>query len=186
MAIQFNLLPWREAQRERQAKRYKRILLVALGLGIAGGAINYGVATLRLGDHQQTLTSIQAQNQGLRVTLSEKQRLETQKMALEQQIAAVNRLQTERQATGERLASLSQANTQQLFLTQFSQENRRITIVGTAKNDAQVADLMVRLQQSGQYPTPKLVEMRANPALGGEVKDFKIVSQLPQPTAVTP
>lgn len=186
MAIQFNLLPWREARRERQAKRNKRILLVALLAGIAGVAMDYGVATMRLGDHQQTLASIQAQNQGLLATLSEKQRLEAQKTALAQQIAAVNRLQTERQATGERLAALSQANTQQLFLTQFSQENGRITLVGTAKNDAQVADLMLCLQQSGQYPAPKLVEMRANQALGGEVKDFKIVSQLRQPTAVTP
>lgn len=178
MAIQFNLLPWREERRARVTKRNKTSLLAAVALGALGGLGFYGYETKRLDDHEKALAMVISKNQALQHELKEKKQLDELKERLNNQIDAIEALQGDRASVTHMVEELSVANKQELFLTEFSLKDGGVEIRGIAENDTQIADLMKALRASDWYQEPRLIEIVSNSDLGDEVKDFSITSQL--------
>lgn len=178
MAIQFNLLPWREERRAQKARLNKAVLLVAAVLGVAGGLGYYGWEKVRLDDHNNALGYITQKNKSLEPKLREKKELDALKKSLNKQVDAIEALQGDRASVTHMLEELSSANSQELFLTQFDLQNGRVSITGIAENDSQISDLMKRLRESEWYQEPQLVEIISMPKQGEEVKRFRITSNL--------
>lgn len=178
MAIQFNLLPWREERRAQKARLNKTVLLVAAVLGVAGGLGYYGWEKVRLDDHNNALGYITKKNKSLEPKLREKKELDALKKSLNKQVDAIEALQGDRASVTHMLEELSSANSQELFLTQFDLQNGRVSITGIAENDSQISDLMKRLRESEWYQEPQLVEIISMPKQGEEVKRFRITSNL--------
>lgn len=178
MAIQFNLLPWREERRAQKARLNKTVLLVAAVLGVAGGLGYYGWEKVRLDDHNNALGYITQKNKSLEPKLREKKELDALKKSLNKQVDAIEALQGDRASVTHMLEELSSANSQELFLTQFDLQNGRVSITGIAENDSQISDLMKRLRESEWYQEPQLVEIISMPKQGEEVKRFRITSNL--------
>lgn len=178
MAIQFNLLPWREERRARVAKRNKFSLIAALAIGALGGGAYYGYEKVRLDDHNQALSYVESKNTALQPKLKEKKELDELKKKLNHQIDAIEALQADRASVSHMVEELSIANDQELFLTEFALRDGAVEIRGVAENDTQIADLMKELRASEWYQEPRLIEILSNRALGDEVKDFSITSQL--------
>lgn len=178
MAIQFNLLPWREERRAQKARLNKAVLLVAAVLGVAGGLGYYGWEKVRLDDHNNALGYITQKNKSLEPKLREKKELDALKKSLNKQVDAIEALQGDRASVTHMLEELSSANSQELFLTQFDLQNGKVSITGIAENDSQISDLMKRLRESEWYQEPQLVEIISMPKQGEEVKRFRITSNL--------
>lgn len=178
MAIQFNLLPWREERRAKKAKLNKTVLVVAVILGVVVGLGYYGWEKVRLDDHNQALNHITQKNKSLEPKLREKRELDKLKETLNQQIDAIEALQADRASVTHMLEELSAANSQELFLTEFSLQDGKVNITGIAENDSQISDLMKRLRASQWYQEPQLLEIVSMPKQGEEVKRFRISSNL--------
>lgn len=178
MAIQFNLLPWREARRQKQAKTAKAILLSAVVIGLLLSAGLYAWETARLGDHDKALVLITEKNKALQAQLQEKRTLDAAKAILNKQINAIEALQANRASVTHMVEELSLANTQELFLKTFSLTNGKVNIVGVAQNDLQISNFMIELKKSAWYQEPQLVSIVTQNSLGEEVKQFTITSNL--------
>lgn len=184
MAIQFNLLPWREERRAKLAKRNKTSLIAALILGVLGGLGYYGYENIRLDDHEQALSLIESENRALEPQLQEKKALDALKERLNHQIDAIEALQADRASVTHMVEELSAANDQELFLKEFGLRDGSVQIRGVAENDTQIAAFMKALRASDWYQEPKLIEILSNRDLGDEVKDFSVTSQLLLPGTV--
>ncbi len=178
MAIQFNLLPWREELRAKKAKRNKFSLIGAAVVGLLLGAGYYGLESFQLKDHNKALSFIKAQNKALEPKLKEKKRLDALKIELNNQIDSIEALQADRASVTHMVEELSTANTQELYLTRFNLKDGNVTISGVAENDSEISDLMTNLRNSEWYREPELVEIVSDKKLGGEIKKFDITSQL--------
>lgn len=178
MAIQFNLLPWRDERRTKIINRNKYSLIAALIIGALAGGGYYAYETARLDDHEQALALIKSKNNALQHKLKEKKELDALKIKLNHQIDAIEALQGDRASVTHMVEELSVANDQSLFLTEFALKNGAVEIRGVAENDTQIADLMKELRASDWYQEPKLIEIVSNRPLGDEVKSFSVTSQL--------
>ncbi len=178
MAMQFNLLPWREERRQEHFKKTRNILVFGAVLGFLLGGGYYGWQQVVLSDHQEALQYITDKNTNLQPLLKEKKELDGMKELLTHQIDAIETLQANRELVSHMVEELSVANKQELFLTGFSLNNGEVNISGIAKNDSQISDLMKRLRASKWYQEPRLLEIVSEPDKGEGIKRFSIVSQL--------
>lgn len=178
MAIQFNLLPWREQRRSKKASKNKIALVMAVVIGALAGLGYFGIEKAKLADHEAALSYIKQKNKDLDSKLKEKKKLDALKIKLKNQIDAIEALQADRASVSHMVEELSEANTQELFLTQFSLTNGKVKISGIAENERQISDLMRKLRESEWYQEPRLVDIVAEPSLGEEVKRFRITSRL--------
>ncbi len=178
MAMQFNLLPWREEKRREHIKKTRNILLFGVGVGMLLGGGYYTWKRIVLSDHEKALQHIVEQNNALQPLLKEKKTLNKTKEILIHQVNAIESLQANRSSVSHMVEELSVANNQALFLTNFSLTDGKVSISGIAKNDSQISDLMKRLRASEWYQEPKLLEIVSEPDKGEGIKRFSIVSQL--------
>lgn len=178
MAMQFNLLPWREEQRQERFKRTRNTLLFGVGLGLLGGLGYYAWERLSLSDHTEALQMITNKNKAMVPQLAEYKVLKALEKELSNQVDAIESLQADRASVSHMVEELSLAVNQELFLTSFGLKDGSVSIQGIAKNDSQISDLMKRLRKSDWYQEPKLLSIISLPDAGEEVKQFSIVSQL--------
>ncbi len=178
MSMQFNLLPWREELRQERIKRTRNILLFGVVLGLVAGAGFYAWQQAVLADHENALQYITDKNKALENKLKKKIELDNMKEILTHQVDAIEALQANRASVSHMVEELSVANSQELFLTDFSLTDGQVSISGIAKNDSQISDLMKRLRESKWYQEPRLLEIISEPEKGEEIKRFSVVSQL--------
>ncbi|MBS9778493.1 MAG: PilN domain-containing protein [Gammaproteobacteria bacterium] len=183
MAIQFNLLPWREEKRNIHTKNTKNALMLSCVIGLVLGFAYYGVKKISLSDHEKAYELIKNKNEALQPLLKKKKLLDAMKKQLNNQIDSIESLQANRASVTHMVEELSKANNQELFLTEFSLTKGVVNITGIAKNDSQISDLMKKLRESKWYQEPKLLEIIRKPELGDEVKRFAVTSKLLLPGA---
>lgn len=178
MAIQFNLLPWRQELRKKRVKNNQITLILGVLLGLLAGGGYYAWQKGVLEDHEKALAVLKERNQKLEPLLKEKKELDALKVLLNNQIDAIEALQANRASVSHMVEELSNANIQELFLKEFVLNNGSVTISGIAQDDTQISDLMKKLRASVWYQEPKLVQIVSDKKLGEEVKSFTITSQL--------
>lgn len=183
MAIQFNLLPWRQERRKKRLRNTQLTLVLGAVLGLLAGGGYYTWQKGVLEDHEKALAVLKEKNQQLEPLLKEKKQLDELKILLNKQIDAIEALQANRASVSHMVEELSNANTQELFLKEFVLNDGSVTISGVAQDDSQISDLMQRLRASVWYQEPKLIQIVSNKKLGEEVKDFTITSKLLLPGA---
>lgn len=178
MAIQFNLLPWRQERRRRKLKNNKLTLILGAVLGLLLGGGYYAWQKGTLDDHTKALATLRDSNQKLEPLIQRKKELDKLKILLNNQIDAIEALQANRASVSHMVEKLSNANTQELFLKEFVLNDGAVTISGVAQDDSQISDLMEKLRESVWYQEPELIQIISNKKLGEEVKNFTITSQL--------
>lgn len=178
MAIQFDLLPWRQERRKKRVKNNQIILILGALVGLLSGGGYYAWQKGMLEDHQKALVTLKDRNQRLEPLLKEKKELDALKILLNNQIDAIEALQANRASVSHMVEELSNANDQELFLKEFVLNNGAVTISGVAQDDTQISDLMNNLRKSVWYQEPQLIQIVSDKGLGEEVKTFTITSQL--------
>lgn len=182
MAIQINLLPWREEQRAKKAKQSVGFMIAGALLGVLAAGGYYGYLEYKNSDFQKATSYVQAKIKELEPKKKELDLLKQKNTTLNNQIDAIEALQANRASVTHMIEELSKAMPEEVFLNQFSLSNGGdVSIEGVAKNDSEIAKLMTNLRKSEWYIDPGLVFIKQERDQTGEIKSFMITSKLQLP-----
>jgi type IV pilus assembly protein PilM len=177
-----NLLPWREALRKEQQKRF--IITLVASVALTGGAFylvhNYMDSLIaRQQDRNQFL---QAEIAKVDKRIKEVQSLEAEKARLLARMNIIQELRASRPQVVHLFDELVRAIPDGVYLTRVSRTGRTLTLTGVAESNARVSELMNRLDRSPWFADPKLDVVRSAERAKLRTNSFVVaVTALAQP-----
>lgn len=161
MTIEINLLPWREARRQRRSKRFYLALgLVAL-VGLGGGYAVTGYYAQQLTTQQQRHALIRQRtaelDRDIRTVSEYEARLET----LERRIAVLQELQAERPQTVHVFNALTASLEEGVYYADLQRQGDRLRLTGLAEDNRRVSAQLRALEASPVLDVPVLSEVEA-------------------------
>jgi type IV pilus assembly protein PilN len=151
-----NLLPWREALRQ---KRKRDFLIAAFGAVLLGGALTFGTKFV----YQSRIADQNARNSLLRSEIAELDRqieeineLDAQKSRLLARMEIIDQLQRSRPEAVHLMDEAVEILPEGAYLTQFRQEGNRIEFSGIAQSSTRVSVLMRNVHDSTWLKDPWL------------------------------
>lgn len=156
MTIEINLLPWREARRERRNRRFKQIVALAaiLGIGSAWGVANF--YQQRLDTQQQRNRYVQNQSQQLDRDIATLHDFRTTREQMLTQIQLIRELQFSRPQTVRVFNQLTRSLEDGVYYTKLSREGEVLRLTGKAQANRQVSDQMRALASMPVFGVPTL------------------------------
>lgn len=155
--IRINLLPWREAARQRRRQEFLVMLGAALGcvcLAIVGVHLYF----------QDRINAQQLRNQYLKNEIAvldrkikEIQEIEKTKANLIARMEIIHRLQKSRPEIVRLFDELVNALPEGVYLTKLEQSGNSITVEGMAQSNARVSAFMRRIESSRSIGLPRLM-----------------------------
>lgn len=183
MTIEINLLPWREAQRERRSRRFLGVLALVALLGAGGGwgmALWYQQA---LEVQQQRNRHIQAQTQQLDRDIQAIRNYQGLRERMLTQIELIRELQFSRPQTVRVFNQLVTSLEEGVYYTRLSRQGDRLGLGGLAETNRQVSDQMRAIAAAEVFAIPTLSEVQTEG--GGQRRrfDMSVVETLPEGVA---
>lgn len=168
MRIRINLLPHREARRERQKKTFYALTLLSFVAGIALVGLVWSVLQGYISGQQERNRYIENENRKLDVQIKEIATLRQEIEALRARQRAVEDLQADRNQPVYLMDELTKQTPEGIYLRAIKQEDRKVNVAGWAASNERVSEFLRNLQNNSRYlERPELVEI-------------KIASQTPQ------
>lgn len=161
MTVRINLLPHREAKRERQ----KRVFWALTGFSaVAGGALVFVVWSVLQGfiaGQQDRNNIISDENRKLDAKIKEIATLRAEIDALRARQRAVEDLQADRNQPVYLLDELTKQTPEGIYLRGIRQEDRRVNVSGWAASNERVSEFLRNLQNNSNFlERPELVEIK--------------------------
>ncbi len=161
MKIRVNLLPHREARRERQKKAFYFLTLLSLVAGAALVFVVWSVYQGLIGGQQERNNFIAAENRKLDLQIREIANLRQEIDALRARQRAVEDLQADRNQPVYLLDELTKQVPEGIYLRQIKQEDKRVNVVGMAASNERVSEFLRNLQSNSKFlEKPELIEIR--------------------------
>lgn len=157
---EINLLPWREAKREREKKEFA--IFAGIGLGIAL------VLVFLINMYANNLIEYQTQRNRLleeeitRLTRQIKEIKELKKVrsALIARMNIVKNLLASRVLTPRLLDELVKIMPNGIYLTEVKRENNKVTLTGYSESNSMISRLMRNIEGTKWFQSPKLSEIK--------------------------
>lgn len=161
MAIRINLLPHREARRERQ----KKLFWFFTGLSVVAGAALVGMVWTVLqgyiGNQIERNEFISAENRKLDNQIKEIATLRQEIDALRARQRAVEDLQADRNQPVYMLLELTRQTPEGIYLRAIKQEGNKVNVAGWAASNERVSEYLRNLQNNSPYvERPELIEIK--------------------------
>ena len=180
-----NLLPWREELRKQKRLEY----FATLGACAAVAAAAWFAVHLYFAE----LIEYQAQRNGflrgeiskLDKKIAEIKALEKERDNLIARMKAIETLQTSRPVIVHLFDELVTTLPEGVFLTEVSQEGKRVTIKGVAQSNARVSNYMRNVEASEWLTDPKLRIIETRTKGNRRVSDFELVVRQTIPKRIT-
>jgi type IV pilus assembly protein PilN len=161
MRIRVNLLPHREARRERQKKTFYFLTLMSCAAGLVLVGLVWSVLQGYIGGQQDRNNFITAENRKLDVQIKEVANLRQEIDALRARQRAVEDLQADRNLPVYLMDELSKQTPEGIYLRGFKQEDRKVNITGWAASNERVSEFLRNLQSNSKYlERPELIEIK--------------------------
>lgn len=163
MSIRVNLLPHREARRERAKQTFYGLTLASLLVG--GGLVFLGWSLMQGQISRQEARNqyIEAENRKLDAQIKEIATLKEEIEALRARQKAVEDLQADRNQQVYLLDELVKQTPEGVFLRSVKQEERKVTITGYAASNERVSELLRNLSTNATYvEKPELIEIKVS------------------------
>lgn len=184
MAIQINLLDWRQELRDARKKHFLTLLglsaafcvgLVLLGLLLANQAI----------DHQNDRnTYLKQQIAETEKKIKEIQDLEKTRASLLARMRVIEQLQASRTATVHFFDEIVNTLPEGITLTAVKQVGNTVSIDGVAESNGRVSTYMKNLENSEWFAEPRLIVIYNNPKDKARTSTFSLkVKNLTKATA---
>ena len=193
--ILINLLPHREAARERQKKQfYNQLLLSVLLAGVVAGAAYLWLGQ-QIADQQDRNRQLREQTAILEAEIKDIAGLQAEIASLRARQTAVENLQADRNIPVHLLNELVSRLPDGIFLQSLKQENKNVLVSGVAQSQARVSELLSNMATTenlwlGQPELVEIVSSTANVSAREQrrVSNFTIRVSLkrPIPPAQTP
>jgi type IV pilus assembly protein PilN len=167
MSVRINLLPHREAKRERR----KKLFYALWGLSaVAGGVLVLLVGTVLNGfiaNQQERNDFIGNENRKLDAQIKEIASLRTEIDALRARQRAVEDLQADRNQPVYLFDELTKQTPEGIYLRTIKQEDRKVSVTGWAASNERVSEFLRNLQNNGRFvEKPELAEIKIATAQG--------------------
>ncbi len=161
MAIRINLLPHREARRERQ----KKLFWFFTGMSVVAGVVLVGMVWTVLqgyiGSQIERNQFIAAENRKLDNQIKEIATLRQEIEALRARQRAVEDLQADRNQPVYMLTELTKQTPEGIYLRQIKQEGAKVNVVGFAASNERVSEYLRNLQNNSPFiERPELIEIK--------------------------
>lgn len=146
-----NLLPWRDALRE---KRKKQFIAVCIGVAIVGFlavGLTWFYYDHKFQDQAQANQLITSTNQNLDVQLKTLDGLENQRNAIIERMKLIQGLQGQRPIAVRLIDEMVRVTPSNLYITKFSRVGDKFTIEGKAESPNTVAEFLRSLEASAWY-----------------------------------
>jgi type IV pilus assembly protein PilN len=161
MAIRINLLPHREARRERQKKLFWFFTGVSLVAGAALVGMVWTVLQGYIGSQIERNDFIAAENRKLDNQIKEIATLRQEIDALRARQRAVEDLQADRNQPVHMLAELTRQTPEGIYLRAIKQEGAKVNVAGWAASNERVSEYLRNLQNNSQFvERPELIEIK--------------------------
>ncbi|SHE62841.1 type IV pilus assembly protein PilN [Modicisalibacter ilicicola DSM 19980] len=161
MSIEINLLPWREAQREKRHRRFLVGVGLAALMGIAGG---WGLTQF----YQQALDVqrernqfIEAQMQILDKDIEEIRKYQELRERMLTQIKLIRELQFSRPQTVRVFNQLVYSLGEGVHYTELTRQQNQLRFIGRADTNRQVSDQLRAIEATEVFEVPLLSEVQA-------------------------
>jgi len=168
MRIRVNLLPHREARRERQKKLFYAFTGVSFVVGLAVIGLVWMIFQGIIADQQGRNDFISAENRKLDVQIKEIATLRQEIEVLRARQKAVEDLQADRNEPVYLMDEVARQTPEGIYLRTVKQEGRKVTINGWAASNERVSEYLRNLQNNSKFlEKPDLIEIRiagASPA----------------------
>ncbi len=161
MAIRINLLPHREARRERQ----KKLFWFFTGLSFVAGAVLVGMVWTVLqgyiGNQIERNQFISAENRKLDNQIKEIATLRQEIDALRARQRAVEDLQADRNQPVYLMSELTKQTPEGIYLRAIKQEGSKVNVAGWAASNERVSEYLRNLQNNSPFiERPELIEIK--------------------------
>lgn len=161
MSVRINLLPHREARRERQ----KKMFWFLTGLSaVAGGVLVFLVWSVLqglIGGQQERNELVAAENRKLDAQIKEIANLRNEIDALRARQRAVEDLQADRNQPVYLLDELARQTPEGIYLRTIKQEGLKVNVTGFAASNERVSEYLRNLQNNSRFlDRPELIEIR--------------------------
>lgn len=164
--ILINLLPHREAARERQKKQFytQLVLSMLLGAAIAGGVFMWFDA--KISEQQDRNTLLKTQMAILDTEIKDIAGLQAEIASLRARQTAVENLQADRNMPVHLIDEIVSRLPEGIYLRSMKQENQNVLLSGVAQSQERVSELLRNLatQSDLWLGSPELVEIVASNA----------------------
>jgi type IV pilus assembly protein PilN len=168
MRIRINLLPHREARRERQKKLFYAFTGLSFVVGLAVIGLVWTIFQGIIADQQGRNDFISAENRKLDVQIKEIATLRQEIEVLRARQKAVEDLQADRNEPVYLMDEVARQTPEGIYLRTVKQEGRKVTINGWAASNERVSEYLRNLQNNSKFlEKPDLIEIRiagASPA----------------------
>ncbi|MCX8004766.1 MAG: PilN domain-containing protein [Burkholderiaceae bacterium] len=159
--IRINLLPHREAKRERQKKAFYFLTFLSLLAGVALVALVWSVLQGYIANQQGRNTFIANENRKLDLQIKEIASLRQEIEALRARQRAVEDLQADRNQPVYLLDELTRQTPEGIYLRAVKQEDRKVNVQGWAASNERVSEFLRNLQNNSKYlERPELIEIK--------------------------
>ena len=171
--IRLNLLPWRKERRRERKHQFKRLLGLAVTLGLVIVLAIFAINSGRIALQEARNQTLKSENDALDASLREIRNLKQQLAALEARRASVERLQASRKSPVHLLDELVNRVPQGVVLKSVKQAER-LSLVGYAQSNGRVSELLRSLDAGADWlGQPELVEIKS--ANLGQARDARRV-----------
>jgi type IV pilus assembly protein PilN len=146
-----NLLPWRDALREKRKKEFIAICIGAFFIGVLGVGSTWLYFDNRLQDQEQANQLIVSTNQNLDIQLKSLEGLQEQRNAIVERMKLIQGLQGQRPIAVHLIDELVRVTPSNMYITKFSRLGDKFTLEGKAESPNTVAELLRNLEASSWY-----------------------------------
>lgn len=157
-----NLLPWREAQRQRQKKQYSMLLAAFAATGMLIMWCGGYILDQMLSQQHTRNAYLQAEIAIVDTQIELIKVLKTDKAALEQKMRLVEQLQVSRHATPTVFDHLAQLVPAGMTFSSMHRTDNVIEIEGHSDSNNRLATFMRNLNQSAVFLNEELASIKAN------------------------
>ncbi|MBF0379670.1 MAG: PilN domain-containing protein [Magnetococcales bacterium] len=184
MILHVNLLPYREARREKMIQK----ILIAWGMTVALGVGGIIMTNSMISDHVLEQKAIKKQKQAtiaqLDAKLGEIKDINVRKQQVKARLAVIETLGLQRNLPVHLLEAISTAIPDKVWLREISTTQNTITISGFTLSNAMVADFMRKLDSSDHITNVNLNNIAQSKlaSINNKLRNFKLSANIVLPT----
>lgn len=178
-----NLLPWREARRERLKQEFITNVVAAIVIACLVLAVAYTFVASRIDEQNSRNQYIKNKINQLEEDVAEIAKMKANRASLIDRMQVIQGLQGNRPVIVRVFDQFVETLPDGVFYTALKAEGENIEIQGTAESNNRVSSLMRRLDKSEWFVEPNLTSVVSNPAVGEQANNFVLTVGLSLPDA---
>lgn len=180
MSMNINLLPWREAQRERRTRKFYVWVAFMLLLGGVIGLLMSQFYQQKLAAQQQRNAYISEHIERLNADIEGVSRYQNDAGRLAEQLAVFQTLQAERLHNVQLFNDIAASVANGVIYQRLSKSGDSISVTATAASERQVSEQLRRIGALSGLSTPSLAAVESDQQGAGRVFRFSVEQTRPE------